>query len=364
MKMMTVQSRLLRGYLLLLICLPVLHPAAADTAENEADDGIECAVPVFRSTGNSELDELASENIEFSKESCLLYLDMDLNSEKTDAHLDQWLERVYTHNSEALERLFTDTGRSAEFRTYFDNALHKARENVGERNKLLRLADRANFDEIDSWSLIFVSTDDRFSLSIDDPVCAAIGGDGANCPGAFRDVANAVNYYRHAYDNLVIDDIAQNLDSMSLDWDRFTDEARQQTIVDAWATTLVQSGHFRKDHLVGPPSVQYFLLHPGVVYEYLGDAPEGEQDKVALSMEWLGVNFWDWKVPVGFSLISVYADRSVDSDTGWGGMIYFDNAYSFGWVNRDSGTGYFLSIDLLKAVTDKKEQLDTYKKLF
>lgn len=340
-------------------------PANAKDAKDEPKP-VSCATPEPSQFGIPALDEIDRVNVEFAKQNCLLYLNTDLSSEKTRARIRDWLKHVYDTNGEMIGGLFksADGTPSQAIVDDFNEALAISVEDTADGSHLLNLDDGLNSDMDDHWSLIFKNTGKRFNLPIDDPLCAELNGNAGNCSKTFKNIATAFNKYNLGYNRLVVDDVSRQLDALSLSWDRFIDEARQQTIFDVWATTVLQGDHFKKDHLVGPPPVQYFLLHPGVVYEHLGDAPDGEQDQAALAMEWVGVNFWNWKVPVGFSITSVYSDRSTDSDTDLGGMIYLYNAYSIGWVNRDSGTSYYVSMDLLKAVTDKKQQLEAYKNRF
>ena len=217
----------------------------------------------------------------------------------------------------------------------------------------------------DSIDMLFTTIDQRISFSYDDPACQSIDGVSyTNCKDAIDNISIAFNIYSSPYKEDILKDNQELLDTMSSDWKRFIDEARNQTIVDVWFNTLLNPWHYEKDHLVSPSKFQLFLAHPAVVYEHIKDAQKGEQDKAALAMEWLGVNWWDLPVPIGVSWVTVYSDRSTATSVDQGIMIYIDNKYAIGWVDADEGDGIFVSVDILKMVSNKNDQFKKYKKFF
>jgi len=81
-------------------------------------------------------------------------------------------------------------------------------------------------------------------------------------------------------------------------------------------------------------------------------------------VEWLGVNFWDLKVPLGISLASTYVDRPEVEDLGHGLMLHINNHYALGWARYDDVNSFYVTIDLLKMFEDKKKQYDKYLDYF
>ena len=350
--------------LLLALCFLVpqtlLHAKEATTDT----DSIDCTPQTFNKTGNTKLDSLAELNIEFNLEGCKLFLGLLQEQGDLNTKIDEWLRRVYSANGKQLMDILNYAGKPNKLESIFEKAYQDSRKiPQGEKKKLLKLAESEDLDNEDYRLLLFNPTDEKLSLPIDSRVCKSISGKEQNCINTFKDIAGVVNLYRQGYNNILLDDNLRKLDAMSIRWTRFIEEARQQTIFDAWLTTALTS-KFKENHLVGPPDVQLFTLHPGIVYEHLGNAPSGEKDQIALSMEWFGFNFWDLTVPFGMSIMSIYSDRTSESGADFGLMLYLDNSYSIGWVDRDTGDGIFFSMDLLKALTDKKEQLNKYKKQF
>lgn len=147
-------------------------------------------------------------------------------------------------------------------------------------------------------------------------------------------------------------------------WDKYLTEARSQTLLDMVVTSRMNKDYYNETQLRKPHSLQYFLFHPSVVYEKLPDKKPGEKDDVSLALELVGMNCWDCKIPIGASVGWVYADRANAKSTSGALMIHLYNNYTIGYSNRDDedgGKGYFISIDLLKAFFDKKQQLSDLK---
>ena len=111
--------------------------------------------------------------------------------------------------------------------------------------------------------------------------------------------------------------------------------------------------------LVGPPERQWIAMHPDLVHELVPGEMDGNEDGVGISIEWIGVNWWRKASsplgrPFGLSLVSVYSDRIEVDNVGHGLMFHLDNRFSLGWTRRGDENGFFLSIDLYRAVMDKK----------
>ncbi|WP_455375752.1 hypothetical protein, partial [Kaarinaea lacus] len=79
-----------------------------------------------------------------------------------------------------------------------------------------------------------------------------------------------------------------------------------------------------------------------------------------VAVEWLGINFWNKKMPFGFSVASVYTDRVSVADIRTGVMLHLDNKYSIGWGYRDGENSVYFSLDLLTLFQSKRQQYDRY----
>ena len=95
--------------------------------------------------------------------------------------------------------------------------------------------------------------------------------------------------------------------------------------------------------------------------QYIDHASDGEQMKEALAVEWLGVNYWNWKIPFGISAVSTYADRASVKDISHGLMFHVNNKYSFGLTRNGDDNGIFFTLDLLKLFEDKQSNFTKYR---
>ncbi len=149
---------------------------------------------------------------------------------------------------------------------------------------------------------------------------------------------------------------------LSNSWDRYLEESRSQTWLDELTTRLFYSPD--KEKLIGPPSTQYFFFHPSLLVENVSDALDGEQQKEAIGMELFGFNRWQAAMPYGASIGWVHSDRQSVKDLGTAIFFHLDNAYTLGYSEHDNDSGWFISVDLLKAFSDKKSDLKAWKKEF
>jgi len=186
----------------------------------------------------------------------------------------------------------------------------------------------------------------------------------ADCKDALKDAARAFNGYSYSYKQFRYKDNSKQLNLLSKQWDKYLEKARAQTLLDVMFTTWMHNDYYSESKLVAPASTQYFILKPQVVYENIFDADKGDRSKIGLGVEWIGINWWDLKVPFGVSVISVYSDYQNLSSVGHGLLFTFDNKYSLGVTRRGSETGVVATIDLLKFMQDKKEKLEQYKSNF
>lgn len=201
-----------------------------------------------------------------------------------------------------------------------------------------------------------------------DESCTTVTGNSENkkpfdsCTAALGDAKLAFNNYEESVRRYRTAQNDPKLEYLSSSWNRYLDKARSQTILDVWFTSVIHDDYYSQRKLVAPHSRQYFLLHPQVVYEFNQDTKKGDRNQVGLAVEWLGVNWWDTKVPFGVSLISVYADYEEADSVGHGIQFTFNNSTSIGWVDRGETDGIFVTIDFLKLWDDKNAKLEQYKK--
>lgn len=184
----------------------------------------------------------------------------------------------------------------------------------------------------------------------------------STCKEIFREFQSAFNPYRAAYDN-VYDNTKLLLD-LADRWDKFLDVSKSQTVLEVELTTWVNQGHFKKDHLVGPPPYQVIALHPQLIYDSMRKSSIGSKEEAGLAVEWAGVNFWDLKLPLGISLASAYVSRDNANDFGHGVMLHIMNHYAVGWARHGGDDSFYVTIDLLKAIQSKKSQFDKYVKSY
>lgn len=146
-------------------------------------------------------------------------------------------------------------------------------------------------------------------------------------------------------------------------WDKYSENSRFQTFIDVAFTSWVYRKHFsRADDLITPPPLQWFALRPSLVIEHLSDAPNGNRDEPALALEWIGINAWDMKLPLGVSVTSVYADRATGKSVGHGLTFHVNNSFSFGFASRGGGdNSIYFNIEFLDWAGAKQDKLKAYR---
>jgi hypothetical protein len=158
--------------------------------------------------------------------------------------------------------------------------------------------------------------------------------------------------------------MAEHISLIESDWKSFMQESRFQTSLDVLVTTWMYSDKWKQADLQGPPPIQYFALHPTLVYSYMPDASRGEEAKPVPAIEWFGMNWWKNELPLGFSITSVYNDRPDGKEFPLGLTIHVDNTYSFGMVGKGDDKMFFFNIDVMEWFSDKKGKYDKYEKKF
>ena len=190
----------------------------------------------------------------------------------------------------------------------------------------------------------------------------------SSCATAFNDLMESVNLYKYSYTTKNAGEAAVDLAEKSARWNRFFEEARTPTFIDVWLTSIINNKKFRKGFPQGPPEVQYFALRPNAVLMYNDGAPQGDQFVLGLSLEWIGINWWDQSpigIPFGVSITSVYGDvPEVDRTIGTGVTFVFDNNLSVGWARHGDDNSYQVSADLLQLFKKTQKRFDQYKSRF
>jgi hypothetical protein len=158
--------------------------------------------------------------------------------------------------------------------------------------------------------------------------------------------------------------IAEHVGLIEADWKKFMDESRFQTSLDVIVTTWMYSDKWKQADLQGPPPIQYFALHPALVYSYMPDASRGEEAKPVPAIEWFGMNWWKNRLPIGFSITSVYNDRPDGKKFPLGLTLHVDNKYSFGVVGKGDDQIIFFNLDIMDWFSDEKKKYAVYEKEF
>lgn len=182
-----------------------------------------------------------------------------------------------------------------------------------------------------------------------------------SCKAAFGDAALAFNSYKLVYNKFRYGENEKKLNYLSKQWDDYLSNARSQTFLDIWLTTLIHRDYYQQNKLVAPARTQYFLFRPQVVYEFSSKAKKGDRYQVGLAAEWFGINWWNLEIPFGVSVITVYSDYEDENSVGTGLQFTINNNISIGWIDRGGLDNIFVTVDLLKIWEDKNEKIQLYK---
>jgi hypothetical protein len=187
------------------------------------------------------------------------------------------------------------------------------------------------------------------------------------CLEVFEDLSNAIGPYKRGYQAMIARNQERTFAEISADWSRYFELARTQTTLDLILTSWLEGSHMRQGFIVGPPKRQWFMLRPNVILQYHDGAPKGDQFKPGLSLEWLGINYWDDSplgFPLGLSVTTVYADMPDVNSVGTGLTLHFNNSFTIGWARHGDDDSFHVSTDLLQLVQDRQQQFDKYKSTF
>lgn len=339
-------------------CLIVITLLSAPAAQSEVIKSIDCHVDNYDGQLFKDLYATTKKTAQtFCKELIRSRIDRNTVDEK---YIGSILSDFAQESKMALDRynLFESANYGASFERLKLDLTDFDLDNIEMPEFVVRPSMTEDKDEI------FFQPPGTVRLGIKETAHCATLSPGLTCKDAFKDFATAFNPYRSAYDNIHSIENIKLLNRMGERWDDFLEVSKSQTFLEVYLTTWVHRKHFQKDHLVGPPKYQVIALHPHLIYDIADSAPEGSAQEMGLAVEWLGVNFWDLKVPFGVSLTSAYVDRPEVADVGHGLMFHINNLYSLGWSRHDDVDSFFVTLDLLKMFEDKKKQYDKYMGYF
>ena len=190
--------------------------------------------------------------------------------------------------------------------------------------------------------------------------CVSMGF--SNCVDALNDLKLAIEPYSYFIKEGHTSNVVKTLNQLNREWDKFSEISRHQTFLDKWLTTEIYHDKFSGSDWATPPKYQYFLLHPSLVLDHFSSAEDGSKSEVGLAIEWIGINKWNGKIPIGVSLASVYADRSTGEKTGHGLMFHINNRYSIGFAKRGDGdNSVYINLNFLNWGNKQQDKYRTYK---
>lgn len=214
--------------------------------------------------------------------------------------------------------------------------------------------------EIDKTSNTYSVSGSNLAVIPDNSKCETILAH-ENCYDLLEKLQIALNTTNDAVNAHEITEVAKTIGLYSKHWENYFDKARSQTFIELTLNTYLYRNKLKKDSFVPPPNYQAILLHPSVVLEHVSAEDDGDKLKEAFSMEWVGINWWDLKLPFGASLVTTVSDRKDVNDFGHGVMLHIDNNYSIGVTTHSGDTGVLITLDLLKLFEDKKSNLEKFK---
>ena len=184
----------------------------------------------------------------------------------------------------------------------------------------------------------------------------------SSCSNASKDFTTILNIPHTFSKYNQLSKVSDHVTSIATNWQSFVDNSRFQTSFDVLVTTLFYSDNWKRADLQGPPPIQYFALHPSMVYTYMKDGARGEEMKLSPAVEWVGMNWWNNKtIPLGFSITSIYNNRPTGKKFLTGLSLHIDNNYTFGVVGSGVDRTFYVNIDLMGWFTDKKGKYNKYK---
>lgn len=187
---------------------------------------------------------------------------------------------------------------------------------------------------------------------------------GFNCEIAVQEFRSIYNIAQSLIAQPPAREVSKNLAVLEQQWTTYFQESKSQTIWELWANGKMFKHNNIKLEYAEPPSYQLVIMHPTLVVENVKDAVDGDQLKEAIMMELIGADWWGqdkWYIPSGFAVVSTYSDRAGVDDWGYGVSINFKSNLSIGATDRDGDVGFFITLDLLKIIQDKKSVFESYR---
>ena len=346
------------GYHVLVLCAALVLLATANALAIEAEKTIDCSNQPYSGRYTELYERAVASNRAICAELSRAVFEQDsVNDEVIRNSLRKFggFAKNYFNTSD-LPLVTTDKHHKEQFRALeatfsgFEHKSSKMPELRIQPNPVL-LTTEAYFEPL--------NTDDIPRMTVTADKDCTIHGE--KCLESLNDFGKAFGHYRAGYDSLFSADSNLNLlKELGSEWDGFLGVSKHQTVWEVALTTHVQRNHFKADHIVGPPDLQMIALHPRLVYSHSDAAVDGEQQSVGLAVEWIGFNFWKWKIPLGASIASVYVDRASTPDVGHGVMLHINNTYSIGWADHHGEDSFYVSLDLLKLFSDGKKTFGRY----
>lgn len=284
----------------------------------------------------------------------------------TSAELLMQYETLARNTIEEVSTRFDKLDFKKELLIQMEHFFELAQKGV-KKSSLPSFKVSTDLSDLDSTGLKFQFTDwDTFGVAeVESEQCKK--PEFPTCRALLESLAVAINQYKEPYVKYSGKDLTKKTTLLKGYWEGYFEEARSQTLLDSIFTTYMEQDYLSQDRLVSPMEKQWFLVHPSIVIENVGDAIDGEQDQVALAVEWIGVNWWDKETspigyPVGISIASIYSDRPGVDDVGHGLMFTFDNSISVGWADHGGDNGFYVTVDFLSLVSEKQGRWEDYKK--
>ncbi|MDH3448207.1 MAG: hypothetical protein OEO18_08705 [Gammaproteobacteria bacterium] len=185
---------------------------------------------------------------------------------------------------------------------------------------------------------------------------------GGDCDQAIKEFVEIYNDGQAFYSLYQTIKTRGQIETVETRWDAFLEHSKSQTIwelaLNGWLYKDSESAGFKR-----PPSGQWILLHPGLVIENVSDATDGDQTQAVLSLDVVGYNNWtreEWYIPSGISYNVLYSDRPDIKDWGNAVSLHFKSKYILGFSKHGDNEGWFVSIDLLESLKEKKQHLEAY----
>lgn len=205
-----------------------------------------------------------------------------------------------------------------------------------------------------------LSVHDKVFVPADVEKCASVAG--GDCADVLYEFVDLYGPAQHEYSMPEVEQVITTIEELRKEWEPFLTTMRSQTALELTINGL-WSKRNETDDWMRPPSMQWIVLHPIVLLEYVDAAKDGSEMNEALGLEIIGANWWKqdkWYIPTGGSLLALYSDRAEVDDWRYGVAVHFNSNYTIGYTNRGGDSGIFLSVDLLKAFEDKEKVFNSY----